>query len=98
LAAAPIKANAAVAQSLFRKATGDGPQSVAAAIFWVKARMGWKETVINERAGEDGKAIPVIVVPPRLNAEEWLRTYAPRPALISSPEPAVVGGGRSSSA
>ena len=37
-----IKANSAVAQSLFKKATGDGPQSVTAAIFWAKTRMGWK--------------------------------------------------------
>jgi hypothetical protein len=29
------KANTKVAESLFRKATGDGPQSVAAAIFWL---------------------------------------------------------------
>jgi hypothetical protein len=35
------KANARVAESLFRKATGDGPQSVAAAIFWLKTRAGW---------------------------------------------------------
>jgi DNA-binding XRE family transcriptional regulator len=38
-----VKANAKVAQALFRKATGDGPSSVTAAIFWLKARAGWKE-------------------------------------------------------
>jgi len=43
LETAHIRANTAVAQSLFRKATGDGPQSVTAAIFWAKTRMGWKE-------------------------------------------------------
>jgi hypothetical protein len=48
---AHVKANSAVAQSLFKKATGDGPQSVTAAIFWCKTRMGWKETVLNEHAG-----------------------------------------------
>src|SRR5690349_9012956 len=37
-------ANAMVARSLFKKATGDGPQSVAAAIFWLKTQAGWKET------------------------------------------------------
>src|SRR5664279_1060063 len=31
-----IKATAKVAESLFRKATGDGSQSVTAAIFWLK--------------------------------------------------------------
>ena len=40
-----IKATAKVAESLFRKATTDGhPQSVTAAIFWLKTRGGWRET------------------------------------------------------
>ena len=55
-----IKTNSAVAQSLFRKATGDGPQAVTAAIFWAKTRMGWKETVVNEHGGFDGRPIRVI--------------------------------------
>ena len=43
------KANTAVAQFLFHQATGArGDGSVAAAIFWTKIRMQWKETVINE--------------------------------------------------
>ena len=50
-----IKANSAVAQSLFRKATGDGPQSVTAAIFWAKTRLGWKETMVNELVGKEGQ-------------------------------------------
>jgi hypothetical protein len=37
------KANCKVAESLYRKATGDGPQSVTAAIFWLKTRAGWKQ-------------------------------------------------------
>jgi hypothetical protein len=37
------KANVKVAESLYRKATGDGPQSVTAAIFWLKTRAGWKQ-------------------------------------------------------
>ena len=43
-----VKANAKVAENLFRKATGDGPQSVTAAIFWMKTRARWKETTISE--------------------------------------------------
>jgi hypothetical protein len=35
--------NGMVAQSLFQKATGDGSQSVTAAIFWLKARAGWRD-------------------------------------------------------
>ena len=38
-----IKATAKVAESLFRKATSDGSQSVTAAIFWLKTRGGWRE-------------------------------------------------------
>jgi hypothetical protein len=47
---AEAKANAMVAQSLFKKATSDGTQSVTAAIFWLKTRAGWKETVVNEHS------------------------------------------------
>jgi hypothetical protein len=43
-----IKATANVAENLYRKATGDGRESVIAAIFWLKTRAGWKETVVNE--------------------------------------------------
>jgi hypothetical protein len=35
-----IKATAKVAENRFRKATGDGAQSVTAAIFWQKTRGG----------------------------------------------------------
>ena len=38
------KATAKVAESLYRKATTDGHQSVTAAIFWLKTRGGWRET------------------------------------------------------
>ena len=38
-----VKANSRVAESLYRKALGDGSQSVTAAIFWLKTRAGWKE-------------------------------------------------------
>ena len=44
-----IKATAKVAESLFRKATGDGSQSVTAAIFWLKTRGGWRETPQDHR-------------------------------------------------
>lgn len=40
---AATQANARVASALFKKATGDGASSVAAAIFWLKARAGWSE-------------------------------------------------------
>ena len=43
-----IKANAKVAESLFRHATSNGPQSVTAAIFWMKTRGRWSETFVYE--------------------------------------------------
>ncbi len=33
-----VKANAKVAENLYRKATGEGRESVTAAIFWLKTR------------------------------------------------------------
>ncbi len=43
-----ILASTRIAQSLYHKALGDGPQSVTASIFWLKTRAHWKETVVNE--------------------------------------------------
>ena len=43
-----IKANSRIAESLYRKALGDGAQSVTAAIFWLKTRAHWKETNVHE--------------------------------------------------
>ena len=40
LATGQVIANARVAESLFRKAIGDSPQAMTAAIFWLKARAG----------------------------------------------------------
>jgi len=48
LQAGAIKANAKVAESLFRRATGEGREGVAAAIFWLKTRAGWRETTVHE--------------------------------------------------
>ena len=52
---AALEANARVAESLFRKATGDGSQAVTAAIFWLKTRANWKEppTDTNMRLSAD---------------------------------------------
>lgn len=47
-----IKANARVAESLYRKATGEGREPVTAAIFWLKTRARWKETSIHELEGK----------------------------------------------
>jgi hypothetical protein len=51
-----VEANAKVAESLYKKATGDGSQSVTAAIFWLKTRARWKEpaTDTNMNLSADG--------------------------------------------
>lgn len=52
------KANAKVAEMLYRQATDiDNPRSVTAAIFWLKTRAGWKETMTVENVGRDGGPI-----------------------------------------
>ena len=52
-----VKANAKVAENLFRKATGEGREAVTAAIFWLKTRAGWKETALHEVSGRNGGPI-----------------------------------------
>ncbi|MEO1188994.1 MAG: hypothetical protein AAFW60_07970 [Pseudomonadota bacterium] len=51
---AVAKANANVANNLYKKATGDGKDSVTAAIFWCKTRLGWKDTTAVELTGKNG--------------------------------------------
>lgn len=51
------QATAQVTMSLFKKATGNGPQSVTAAIFWLKCRAGWKPVEQVELTGRDGAPI-----------------------------------------
>jgi hypothetical protein len=55
-----VKANAKVAENLFRKATGDGRESVIAAIFWMKTRARWKETNITEVAFRHEDALELL--------------------------------------
>ena len=70
-----IKATAKVAESLYRKATGEGSQSVTAAIFWLKTRAGWKETVVQENVGISY----VVRMPDSVESlDEWQRIYAPK--------------------
>jgi hypothetical protein len=73
-----IKATAKVAESLFRKATGDGPQSVTAAIFWLKTRGQWKETLVQEVKGETHMVITTRIVDPEPSSPP-VRGYLPAP-------------------
>lgn len=61
-------ANAIVAQSLFKKATGSGQGAVTAAIFWMKCQAGWKETQAVELTGKDGGPLKTQGVPHDLSA------------------------------
>lgn len=72
LACGSAKADAAIGQSLFKKATGNGPQSVAAAIFWAKCRMGWKERSEVAVAVSGG----VLVAPAAATPEQWIAAMA----------------------
>jgi len=60
---AGIEANARVAQTLFQQATTSG--NIAATIFWLKARAGWREKHTVEVTGENGaplaKAYPTSI-------------------------------------
>jgi hypothetical protein len=63
-----IKANARVAESLYRKATGEGREAVTAAIFWLKTRARWKETSVHELTG---RARCVSSLPRTLRTCDW---------------------------
>jgi hypothetical protein len=54
------EANAKVAQTLYQQATTPG--NIAATIFWLKARAGWREKQVVELAGNDGAAAPLYTV------------------------------------
>ncbi len=62
LATGHVKANTRIAESLYRKALGDGPQSVTATIFWLKTRAGWRETLVQQHTGQITVNLPDDVV------------------------------------
>lgn len=66
------KANTRVSQTLFEKATGSGPQSVAAAIFWLKCRAGWREKLDVQVDVKGG----VLVPPASMTPEQWITAVA----------------------
>ena len=62
------KANALIAQSLFKKAQGDSNGAVTAAIFYLKCRAGWRETQAIEIEAKSG----VLVAPAESSVDEWI--------------------------
>ena len=86
-----VKATAKVAESLFRKATSDGPQSVTAAIFWLKTRGGWKETSAVELGGSGSHPLIVEFIKIRgVSAEPGAGLPPPR-QIEHSPQVGVQG-------
>ena len=49
------KANAKVAENLYRIALGEGREAVTAAIFWLKTRAKWREPMSQEFTGQNGE-------------------------------------------
>ncbi|TDX61941.1 hypothetical protein EDE12_11242 [Methylosinus sp. sav-2] len=95
-----VRANAKVAESLFRQAVGAAAQYdangkliraeqtpvVSAGIFWAKARMGWKERDVHEFTGENGGPIEVDDARSKL-ADRLARLAAASAAREGSGEP-----------
>jgi hypothetical protein len=82
------KANARVAENLYRRATGEGREAVTAAIFWLKTRAGWRETLSHEVSGRDGMPIEVVEHRPRELAKAILAILSraqlePSPAAVT---------------
>lgn len=75
------KLAAQVAQSIARKALGDGNQAVTAAIWFSKCRMGWKERVHVDVDVKSG----VLVTPGTMSPEEWIKAAAA--AAVGKTEP-----------
>ena len=69
-----VKANAAVARNLYRKATGDGQQAVSAARFWLICRAGWKESAQDINATISGTIdanVTTFNAPPGMTPEKF---------------------------
>ncbi len=67
-----IKANALVSQSLFAQTQDKAaPGRVAATIFWMKVRCGWKTTDRHEFTGKDGAPLTQQLDFSRLTDEEF---------------------------
>lgn len=82
------RANAKVGSSLFNKAIGNGPQSVTAAIFWLKCRARWKEVPI-EIAHSGKVAVAVEASQLELLPDDELRALVSAAHRLSEGLPAV---------
>jgi hypothetical protein len=84
------KANAAVAQSLFKMASsGNHP---AASMFWLKCRAGWRETTILEHTGPQGGPLEILHGTLNQRITDELARVAATPQLAEVPGAADEGG------
>ncbi|MBS0640900.1 MAG: hypothetical protein JSS43_13565 [Proteobacteria bacterium] len=77
---ATIEANARVAQCLYQQATTPG--NIAATIFWMKARAGWREVQRVETSGPDGAPIATEVVFRWAGSDDEAQKAIPAPAKV----------------
>jgi hypothetical protein len=74
---AEVDADAKVAKALFTMATQKN--NVAAAIFWMKARGGWREKhEVQATVTAETRQRYVIEAPPVMSEDEWIATYSPK--------------------
>jgi len=79
-----IKANSRMAENLYRKAMGDGPQSVTATIFWLKTRAQWKETTVQEQHVTHSPVLRIVrhIVSPNRQGDDASLVPAPVPVRL----------------
>ena len=81
-----FKATAKVAESLFRKALGDGAQSVTAAIFWLKTRGGWRETPQEHQVDMAVRSLNSVSDEELLAVIDQCRLALPAPTVVEDTE------------
>lgn len=85
LAVGAPRANAEVARRLYKKATSDDhPQAATCAIWWTKARMGWKSEERHQIDVESKSG--VLVVPATVTPEQWVADQQTKNREKQSPE------------
>lgn len=79
-------ADHAVVQSIFKKAIGNGPQAVTAAIWWTKNRLGWTNNERIEHRSPDGQSnYGVLVVPGPISPTDWVNKQVAKNAKKTAP-------------
>ena len=56
-----VTVNMKVANKLYRMTQGNDRSAVTAQIFWLKTRMGWRETNNHEVSGPNGEPVELVI-------------------------------------